>query len=792
MSNVDVPPNNDSANNEIDDPVDGPTPDWMKMATSSGSEPSLTDDNMPDWLKDIKTGVADSPEESSSKNDDAFGGMSDLERLLAEEGIDLSNVDDDVPPEAAGMSARDWMISTSDDEMIRKRIGSDPLEESSPVVAEPQADPEPVASTADDPYEGMSDLERLLAEEGVDLNTVAEERPPEAEGMSARDWMISTSEDEMIRKWVSSDSIEESPPATAEEPADEEAELPDWLQGVEDEVIMEDSATASTMADDKMVVEDDLPDWLQQDSDDAFDLPVGEEDDKIVVADGLPDWLQEVEGETVDESAIDSAEATVEADEVMETKTEDEDLPDWLSEVEEEPVPEDTSIFGDSDSIDDKMIVEEDLPDWLQEVDDEPVSEPVTSTVTAEEDDLDNLVVAEDLPDWLQEVEEDEETEPLQPVAAPAIETEGQPQTQEEAAQAGETAKVTSIDDDGMVEEDELPDWLQEVETEGEDAAFGSEEEELFGEDAFDDGELPAWLTEVQAEAEDEDGFEPSEPSPEELETVDVDDSGLPDWLSEGEEELVTAEVAGEQVAAEMPAVESVAEIEDMLETSELPDWLQEEFEEDETEVFEAAAPDSVAETQPEPEPEAVAAEEELEAAPVDEPEPPEAAPEPQVPVPAKPDGVPDWLRKLREGSVQPAVEPEPEVETQPVVAPIKPSAAVVSAVAPAFTPPAPEVTPEPARTTAEIDLPDDPDESLAMARAASEEGDGDRAIQIYEALVNSGANLDVVISDLDALIRSNPSNYMLHQIKGDAMMKDGRLQGSLEAYRRALAKLTG
>jgi predicted negative regulator of RcsB-dependent stress response len=55
---------------------------------------------------------------------------------------------------------------------------------------------------------------------------------------------------------------------------------------------------------------------------------------------------------------------------------------------------------------------------------------------------------------------------------------------------------------------------------------------------------------------------------------------------------------------------------------------------------------------------------------------------------------------------------------------------------------------------------------------------------------VTSGLNLDNVIADLDLAIRSSPSNYMLHQVKGDAMMKDGRLQGALEAYRQALAKL--
>ncbi|MCB0226750.1 MAG: hypothetical protein KDI02_23850, partial [Anaerolineae bacterium] len=117
--------------NDIESPVDGPTPDWMKMATSSDSGPSLTDENTPAWLKEIRSGkkVAGAGVETET-SDESSGEMSDLERLLAEEGIDLGSVTEERPQGAEGMSARDWMISTSDDELIRRRIGGDtPLEE---------------------------------------------------------------------------------------------------------------------------------------------------------------------------------------------------------------------------------------------------------------------------------------------------------------------------------------------------------------------------------------------------------------------------------------------------------------------------------------------------------------------------------------------------------------------------------------------------------------------------------------------------------------------------------------
>ncbi|RME97753.1 MAG: hypothetical protein D6768_18915, partial [Chloroflexi bacterium] len=151
MSNVDVPPENDSDENEIESPVDGPTPDWMKMATASSSTPSLTEENTPAWLKGIQSGKSfDEVAKPGSAASESDSGMSDLERLLAEEGVDLSAVEEERPEGAAGMSARDWMIATSDDEMIRKRIGAE----------EPAGEAPPDTTTTEEDagaFAGMSD-----------------------------------------------------------------------------------------------------------------------------------------------------------------------------------------------------------------------------------------------------------------------------------------------------------------------------------------------------------------------------------------------------------------------------------------------------------------------------------------------------------------------------------------------------------------------------------------------------------------------------------------------------------
>ncbi|HXW00762.1 MAG TPA: hypothetical protein VEC93_20270, partial [Anaerolineae bacterium] len=199
MDDLNKKSEDDLSGEEIESPVDGPTPDWMRLATSGGSGSSLTEENTPAWLKSVRAGqglskdtksneakpATEPPTSQAAANDN----MSDLERLLAEEGIDLGSVEEERPEGAEAMSARDWLIATSSEEIIRNKLGAAPVEE------EPAA-PQPLAAAGDD---SMSDLERLLAEEGIDLGSVEEERPEDAGVMSARDWLIATSSEEIIR-----------------------------------------------------------------------------------------------------------------------------------------------------------------------------------------------------------------------------------------------------------------------------------------------------------------------------------------------------------------------------------------------------------------------------------------------------------------------------------------------------------------------------------------------------------------------------------------------------------------
>jgi len=759
MTNLSDAQHDNESSDEVESPVDGPTPDWMRLATAAGSSgSSLTEDNTPDWLKSIRAGKkvtnSEATAEAKSTPDSAKvgqvqSGMSDLERLLAEEGIDLGTVADERPKEAEGMSAREWLISTSDDEMIRKGVGAEPM--AAEDLSTPQAPlGTPASGSADD---GMSDLERLLAEEGIDLGAVADERPQGAEGMSAKEWLISTSDDEMIRKGVGAE-----PMVTAPQPG----------SSAEVEVAQFASKSSPGIDDDKMVVEDDLPDWLRDVSTDEEARPDLSEapaampavspgsfslgDDKMVVADDLPDWLRAEE---------DELETTTLAAGFAEG---DEDLPDWLRDVEEgELEAEEISAELDFDS----------------ELSSQPMADYAETTDEAADEG--------DLPDWLKEV---------------------QRKDQEQAAMASKESQTGAPQD--MVVEDELPDWLMDVQEEpqpqpvsGLEALAGAE---LDNADMIEVDGLPDWLKEVQ---EDEsEPFEPSEPSPEPFADV-VDEEGLPDWLQEFQAE--TSETVFEMpVPVAAPVAQAASGEDDLIDEEGLPDWLRdiedsdEPLTEDESilEVLKPvsqseAAVASVRQITPEMESDVSDRFESF-----DEPEevmgeatlPPileGATPAVQASAQSDAEGdIPDWLSKLREGEARQAeikARPQPAAIPGPTPAPA-PQPVIQAAPAPQ---PAPQAAVEPmAEPEFEHDLPANAEERLKLARQVRDEGKLDEAVRIYHTLVSKGVYLDRVIEDMQQTIKSYPSNYLIYQVMGDAMMRDGRLKHALDAYRQALAKL--
>lgn len=942
---------------EIESPA-GKTPDWMKLATSAAnSGPSLTEESTPAWLKSIRAGKGITKESQSTKPEPApappspapssTDSMSDLERLLAEEGIDLSSVPEERPEGSENMSARDWLIATSSEELIRSKLGAEPMPE----------------LTSTGPGESpMSDLERLLAEEGIDLGSVPEERPSEAGGMSARDWLISTSSDELIRNKLGAEPLPTptlppspaplaSPPPPVDDKMVVEEDLPDWLQEIAEESAAPGAdlfAGSEPAEDDQLVVRDELPDWLQDIAEESTEpepvpmslpglletpLTSSSVDDGTVVESELPDWLRDIgdEAPTVISQALPpvSSQPAAEGGLIVE-----EELPDWLRQVEEEPAPSEPAQTGLDDLAsaapifnEDKMVVQEDLPDWLREVEAEtPAGETAATAGLTDwlpeasvepaggQADLavplleaDKMVVEEDLPDWLREVEakEVEGGLLLDTVRDELISGGGEPGLPEadlpdwlrevetteiaaeelpsyETAAQGLPEPAAPVDLEHLdVEEEDLPDWLREVQAEADATPPARTAAEPLppsldagkvGADMIIEEELPDWLREAQEEltslppeekppmaafeleterpAEEElpdwlqevdtdfdELFEPSEPSPEVFaDALPEDDliiaDELPDWLREVEEEPpapalqpeipvtegelpdwlrgVEAELptlAGETLEPIAPAgpfdeVINQAELPDWLrgvetelpaapaetpepvEQAELPDWLRQ------VETETVSGEELIAVAEPEPaimipsqpvEAEAVTVEAPAplvaetpapavtEAAAVEVP----ATPVIETPVAAALAGIPDWLQKLREVEPEPAPTP---VLIQPVAAPT-PVMAAQAAPRPAVAPPNPE-------------WPADADEQLKLARTARDKGEWDQAIAIYDSLVAKGVYLNKIIEDMQQAIKTQATNYLLYQLMGDAMMRDGRLQSALNAYREALTRL--
>ncbi len=592
------------------------------------------------------------------------------------------------------------------------------------------------------------------------------------------------------------------PPADTDADTDTETtdDLPDWLQGIPDDE--EPSAATDTIpaaphpptereeSDDKMVVSDDLPDWLQDVEDDESVPPPAPADTSATEEDDLPDWLRDVERESTEEfvkSDLEAASSLVDADDVA-----DDDLPNWLRNAEQDETGE--FVLPADTEVDD-----EDLPDWLKRVQAEqetsdtpaqtPAAAPPPSAINGDDREDD-----EDLPDWLRETA-----------------------STEDDLSTIELAKPLSANDNIPIAEDDLPDWLQEADIDEDDlfepsepspdpfADITAEPDEAVAEDMDEDiieDELPDWLQEVQNDSESietetlvsapqaESLPEPATPEPPPIPAAadeGDDQEDLPDWLREVEEGVEPLDVEEPSLTEAISALEPAADTTPAVSEEPVPP-VEEPIEEP---IEEAAEEPTEAVEEPEP------VEDESPPVPVTTTE---TAPPPPSQPPVTPPDMPDWLRKLREGGNDTNSKP------QPAAAPPSPSVPVTPPP-PAPAQPIPTAPPPPPSATATVsvadlqpslppdpnfdDLPADVEERLKLARLAREDGNINEAVRIYQSLVAANTHLDTVIEQTQQAIKLYPTNAPLYQVMGDAMMRDGRLQSALDAYRTALANLS-
>jgi tetratricopeptide (TPR) repeat protein len=500
-------------------PAEAEHPSFLEPVSEAGAGADL-----PDWLRDIMEGEATPAEEEEEEEAPA--------RLEAEQfpeaEVDQAELPDwlgeyEVPSEVEG-------TTLEAEEMPGEGV------------------PEPVA-TAD---EGRALWEQILAEEGVDIDSAEEALPPEAAGMTAQEWLRSTSD------LGRAPSQPAAPEPSAEEPLPEEPgeeEIPQAadiaLEGTPDWTL----ETGETFVPEAEAAEAELPDWLR---DVAAGEPVSAaEGESPVISEtsDLPAWLRELqEQEPTEEAAVTpepvAPEVPDEIEEPVQPEVDKAGLPDWLrepstarSELEEEeekegaPSAEMPEWLAELETND--MLLREadlgepieletgDMPEWLSEImaGEPPLSEGWPAEVEAEEGQA---------PDWLREARQREE------------EAEAQPPVEAEEAEAPLEAQEEEL------APAELPDWLIRL-REG----VGEEEEapEPF---EYPEVEAEAGLVEEPGFAEVEEA--PYAEMPTELEAVEATEEG-PDWLGDlvrAEEEAVEFEVAeeAEVTAAELAAFE--------------------------------------------------------------------------------------------------------------------------------------------------------------------------------------------------------------------------------------------
>jgi tetratricopeptide (TPR) repeat protein len=826
-------------------------PDWLKgvgddllgesddqpVASTPPESDSEEDDETPIWLRDLvaRADDADTSEESVPAEP---GDVPDWLQELRPEVPEGTLSDSDSP---------DWLESTAadhppDDFQPEPIPGATEPELPEVEPTAPEAIGEPMPGEAEDQFS----WEQILAEEGVDLGAVEEAPPPEADGMTAEEWLRSTAD------------LEESPRAAkepepaAEEPLVEEPQapsmpvaqteaddtgIPDWLREIRGEETHPEEPDVEPSVEEiepslleplgDVVEESDVPDWLREI---AAGEPAPTEEVRPVTEPsepapeveveetGLPVWLRDFEEPTTEEEAAEAEPVAPEVGTGEPAATADEGRALWeqilaeegvdLGSVEEAPPPEADGMTAEEwlrstadleeapgAAKEPELAAEEDLEvpavpvaetelDWLEDTG-EPVEEKPQPEPEAEAE-----AYQVDTPDWLRELQEPEVEieEPAEAVAEEPPEV-----VIEESAETLLDEELIEEAVEAEVDEAGLPDWLREP---------TAEAGEFVEPKAGPPAEMPEWLAEL--ESEDMILAESDFEEPIELETGE-----MPEWLGEV--------MAGEPPLADEWAAEPVEAQEDQI-----PEWLREFRDQEE-------------EPEPEPSPEVEAFE-----------TPAEVGEEAQY---AEPSELPDWLLHLREGvseaevpslPEEPAVpevevpveELEPEVIQPEAVGPppmedlvaaeedlVEPAVVEEEAVPAAEAIPTPEeagevpwaeipsVAPEPELEPVEApvtellvtrkleaprleDLPGDPAARLALARAAFNTGDWMDALTIYETLVSSSEMLDSVIDNLQVGVRRFPDDPAGYQLLGDACMKDGRLHAALEAYRMALSKI--
>ena len=554
-------------------------------------------------------------------------------------------------------------------------------------------------------------------------------------------------------------AVEEGLLSGAAEPGEEEGELPDWLRDMgmldEEELTKELEAEESVLDEahlEKTISAEEMPEWLQE----VFEDSEGEETVTLPVVEAIHD--EGVDTVVPDVPAAETEDQPIEA------------IPEWLQELVHEESPAELA----EEAVEEAPVAE--------------APEEVVPTVEAE-------VVTEVVPGWEPEkAQAAEEVEEIPVMDMAAAETVAGPEAAEE--EMPEWLRDLEVPFEEEASEEETPEWLREQEEpEVEEVAPPPmaevlEEEQAPGPKASDE-EMPEWLRDLGV-PEAEEIIPPPVPEEEEAPSeaavpaslLALVEAGL---LDESDLESAISEMSHEALEAQR--------------AEEVPAWLEELMENGVTPVHEEGAPVTDArlvthEAPIDELPERLGGEGEIEeeilagegiAIPIVE-APTEARPSDEEVV------LPIIGAPIEEAPA------EEEVVLPIIGAPIEEAPPVEETAVEAFAPPVMEAPVE-----EEIVAPSRVDElleelkarprsypaRLELARQYGEEQDWTSALTHYEKLVSARKLLAEVVGDLGSLAEEGVEPTRVYQLLGDAYMQQDQLDKALEMYRLARESLT-
>jgi tetratricopeptide (TPR) repeat protein len=751
------------------------------IAPEDDSPTEEGESEIPDWLLDLGEGM---PEEKEPEFETEPGLV---EELIEEEPDVIQELDEEKDGDTSVIEfAEESEVSESDSALIEDFSETGDLTTDEPIEAAEDVDLEPEALEEITPQPEIEAAElEPLAQFKSDVPPGEEEFPE-----SLPDWLSAVSpeaETEIIEQGVA-------------EPGGEDeivrAEIPDWLQKMEQQHLAE-MAAASITAEQLKELEidsdftdlsgEDVPSWLMsametEGIEEVSEISQVEDIDEIISAPISPDF--EPEEAVIEEELIPESE---QVSEEISAEILDEEIS--LEPVGEEAIEEKPAL---------EMVLEE---EDIVESDTQPVmvEEFVETAEIEEEIQLEETITPElSEVDEITEIEEflaPEEFEEIIPDTEIEAELEPESIVSEELLDLPADAPLSADDEDAAMA------WLESLA-----ARQGAAEEELLSAPEERIDEPPEWVQEEALEEEQPAVVEQGGII-EEIAEAAVVGAAIAALASEDEEEEAEPAVTEEEVSPAEPT-EWIPEIEQELEK--IPEVEQEQ------------APVEL-EPEPETEPEL-----EKEITPIEEQEIVETVEDEQPP-----EEVPDWLTALAEEeelspeyqttdwSPDMLVEDETELAAEPdLEAKIDLNAASLSQLEKvpgvgfihaqniinhrASSGPfksldeledIPDLTPEvidvlktylTVEMVPEVSAPISTHPDLQNAWNSINSGEIETAVDQYTQLIKKDEHLDEVIRDLQEALGKYPLDASLYQALGDAYLHANMLQEALDAYNRA------